>query len=260
MKNSLDIENEYFNEEYSSLCSSCNSILQSICSIGVPSICESNFENDDVKTQVQKDVTDAKNIDTIHEDISKYIPNSYIKEETALKDIGNSTENSLIIIGPRIYGTQKMNEKNNDKVSCSKTKEIKNVESLNKVSTKHNIISIKRLNSKNNFSNIINSKRILCVNKNSDNNYATLSNVTSKSSMLMKPTLDNMLHYEPLMENMSQTAKENTIIQSMTSNNDSSSTNLSLIKVHNKSDYIKRDVLNQRKKVLKTIDSILHLW
>ncbi|CAL7937832.1 unnamed protein product [Xylocopa violacea] len=251
MRNSLDMENEYLNEEYPSFCSSCNYILQSTCSIGVPSICESNFENDDVKTQVGKDVAAANNIDTIHKDINKYTSSSCIKEKTALKDIGNCTKNSQIIIKPRTYETQKINKKNDDKVSCSKTKKIKNIESLNTISTKPKITSIKSLKSKNNFSSIINSERILCINQNFDKNKfdATISNVT----------LSNILHYKPFMANISQTTKENSIIQSMTSNNGSFSIDLPLKKVHNKSDYIERDVLNQRKNVLKTINSILHL-
>lgn len=133
MENSFNIiEDENVNEKYSSFCSSCNSLFQSICSIGIPSFRELNDENN--ISQIEKDEDIIEHIDMITEEtgnINEYT--SDIKEKTFVKNNNNATKNSVIPMELHTYRKQKTNNNNDNKTDYSVTKKIKYIELLRKV-------------------------------------------------------------------------------------------------------------------------------
>ncbi|XP_043508112.1 uncharacterized protein LOC122527733 [Frieseomelitta varia] len=143
MENSFNnIEDENVDEKYSSFCSSCNSVLQSVCSIGIPSFHELNSENNLISKIEKKDI--AKHSGTIN--VNEYtLDGKYcrIEKNTFVKNTDTPTKNLIIAMKHHTYEKQKINKNDDDKIGYSITKKIKYIKSLSTDSeTKENYITL----------------------------------------------------------------------------------------------------------------------
>ncbi|XP_043601517.1 uncharacterized protein LOC122575980 [Bombus pyrosoma] len=190
MENSVNIiEDENVNEEYSSFCSSCNSLFKSICSIGIPSFHELNDENN-IISQIEKDEDVIEHIDTITEETGN--ANEYtsdIKEKTFVKNNNNSTKNSMIPMELHTYRKQETNNNNDNKTDYSVTKKIKYIELLRD-----------------------DSKR--------KENYITLFDNKNKPFILMKNNLDDIFNCEIPKTKILKLTKKNSSIKYVSTSND----------------------------------------
>lgn len=158
MENSFNnIEHENVDEKYSSFCSSCNSVLQSICSIGIPSFYELSSENNLIsKIEKNKDIT--KHIGTIN--VNEL--DDRTKEKTFVKNTDTSTKN---LMKHHTYEKQEINKNGDDKIGCSITKKFKYIESLRTVNiNSFKIIFVKLPKFKNNLNNKIISNKVISIN------------------------------------------------------------------------------------------------
>ncbi|XP_050593693.1 protein PFF0380w-like [Bombus affinis] len=190
MENSFNIiEDENINEEYSSFCSSCNSLFQSIRSIGIPSFHELNDENN-IISQIEKDENIIEHIDTITEEtgnVNEYTSN--IKEKTFVKNNNNPTKNSVIPMEFHTYRKQETNNNNDNKTDYSVTKKIKYIELLYKDLQKRE-------------------------------NYVTLPDDKNKPFILMKNNLDDIFNYEMPKTKILKLTRKNSSIKYVSSSND----------------------------------------
>ncbi|XP_012141929.2 uncharacterized protein LOC105662606 [Megachile rotundata] len=140
MENSFTVtSDDDTNEEWSSFCSSCKSILQTTFSTEEPSflreLIDELFEKNKTNRQIEKKENIRKNINTINLEINTDELNNDIIKETKLNQKLDEKENS-IVLNTQEHGIILINNSNNKTVLYNET--LRNLMSLRKSQNKTN--------------------------------------------------------------------------------------------------------------------------
>ncbi|XP_076630773.1 uncharacterized protein LOC143346511 [Colletes latitarsis] len=120
-----NVTDENTDEEWSSFCSSCKSVLKSICSVGetfsLNEIIDESTKEKDVETRIEKYKNIVETSNGIKKKPNEHIPNNYVERNDFFNN--NTCEK------------REINEKNRDQSDSHRSKKVKCIELSNKADT-----------------------------------------------------------------------------------------------------------------------------